>query len=217
VRQRVLGLLDRSEAYRALPPDKRRQVAHNTARVASYLVDPARLVSQEFARPLLAPNELLHAVDFPSFVGGLIDGVFGAIVNASIQQMEAYAELVKHAAKSVSSFEADSITDSSARTVLLTRFPHLLCASPNGRLRLAQGLTLGRSDRAYLSRSLGLRRTWPATGSTAALRGLVTAVRRRTARERQKAFALVLAMGINRIVATRGVVRPTGRQRTHLD
>lgn len=208
MRQRVRDLLERSAAYSALPPDKRRQVAHNTVRVASYLVDPDRLISQEFASPLLVTNDLLAAVNFPSFVGGLINGVFGAIVNASIQQMEAYAALVEHASKSVTKFAADNITDAAAQAELVTKFPHMFCRSANGRLRIAEGLTLSRSDHACLARSLDLRRPWPALDSPDLLRGLVEAVRRRTARERQKAFALVLAMGINRIVVTDGRIRP---------
>ncbi|HEY0856816.1 MAG TPA: hypothetical protein VGE16_07155 [Albitalea sp.] len=38
---------------------------------------------------------LVGAVDFPSFVGGLVQNVFHAIVTASIQQMRAYAEIAR--------------------------------------------------------------------------------------------------------------------------
>lgn len=204
VRPQVRGLLQRSAAYRSLPPEKRRQVAHDTVRVASYLADPDRLVSSEFANPVLSPNDLLAAVSFPSFVTGLINGVFGAIVNASTQQMEAYAELVARASKSVSDFAADTITDGKARAELVARFPHLFCRSGNGGLRLATSKSFSRSDLAHLRRTLGLRRSPPAPDSQNALRDLVLAVRRRTARERQRSFALALSMGINRIVVTDG-------------
>src|SRR5689334_1426813 len=43
----------------------------------------------------------LNAIDFPGFVASLIQGTFQAIVDASIQQMEAYAELLKNVASSV--------------------------------------------------------------------------------------------------------------------
>ena len=204
VRPQVRGLLERSAAYRSLPPEKRRQVAHDTVRVASYLADPDRLVSCEFANSVLSPNDLLGAVNFPSFVAGLINGVFGALVNASIQQMEAYAKLVAHASKSVSDFAADTITDGKARAELVATFPHLFCRSGNGRLRLAAGRWLSRADLAHLRRTLGLRRSSPALDSQSGLRDLVQAVRRRTARERQRSLALALSMGINRIVVTDG-------------
>lgn len=80
MRPKVRDLLENSPAYRSLPPDKRSHVAHDTVRVATYLVDRHRLTSQELASPVLAPNDPLTAVNFPSFVTGLSNGVFGAIV-----------------------------------------------------------------------------------------------------------------------------------------
>ena len=158
VRPKVRDLLERSAAFRSLPPDKRRQVAHDTVRVASYLADPDRLISQEFASPVLVPNDLLATVDFPLFVSGLINGVFGAIVNASIQQMEAYAELMAQVASSVSDFAADKITGSMARAELVTTFPHLFCRSGQGGLRLARG-------RCRVVRTLRIwRRHWVCVG-----------------------------------------------------
>lgn len=204
MRPKVRDLLERSPAYRSLPTDKRRQVARDTVRVASHLVDPDRLVSQEFASPVLTPNDLVTAVNFPSFVSGLIDGVFGAIINTSIRQMEAYAKLVAHAAASVSEFEADKITGSMARAELLKTFPHLLCKSGKGSLRLLAGTSSSRSSIAHLAHTLGLRRPWPVLNSPDRLRILVTAVRHRMARERQKSLAVVMMMGINRIVVTNG-------------
>ncbi len=203
-RQAVRQLLGRSPAFRALPADERRQIAHDTVRVASYLSDPDRLVSEEFASPVLSPNDLVAAVDFPSFVSGLIHGVFGAIVNASIQQMEAYAKLVAHAAASVSGFAADKITGRRAQTELVTRFPYVFRASGRAGLQLVSPASLGRADVAHVVQAVGLRRPRPAFDSRDGLQLLVTAVRRRIARERQHALALALAMGINRIVVTGG-------------
>ena len=42
---------------------------------------------------------LLRAVDFPTFVSRLIQGVFHAIVESSIEQMEAYGTLVADVAR----------------------------------------------------------------------------------------------------------------------
>ena len=46
-------------------------------------------------------DALLAAVDFPSFVAGLIQSVFGAIVNAAVKRMEAYAALITAVSLSV--------------------------------------------------------------------------------------------------------------------
>src|SRR4051812_4179660 len=52
---------------------------------------------------------LVKEVDFPAFVNGLINGVFQAIVDTSIEQMRAYAELVANVAKSAEDFMNDNI------------------------------------------------------------------------------------------------------------
>ena len=58
---------------------------------------------------------MVNKVDFPGFVGGLIEGVFNAIVKASIDQMEAYGELVANVAKSVDEYMRDNISEGQAR------------------------------------------------------------------------------------------------------
>ena len=69
---------------------------------------------------------LVAAVDFPMFVSGLIQGVFQAIVDASIQQMEAFAELVKNVSKSVDEYMRDNVTENQARDYLADRYPDQL-------------------------------------------------------------------------------------------
>jgi hypothetical protein len=94
---------------------------------------------------LAAPeNDLVAKVDFPSFVQGLIQGTFQAIVDASIEQMDAYGKLIAEAAASVDQFAKDRITDDKARHVLDSpqaagRLPGLKKArTPAERLRLAR-------------------------------------------------------------------------------
>src|SRR5215212_1137585 len=106
VRQGVRDLLASTASYNVLPADRRRKIAKDTVRVAAYMVDPQGLLTAEFRSPLLAGvvlsetgrrsagfgkpvldaiqmsprsmDNLLAAVDFPSFVADLIQGVFGA-------------------------------------------------------------------------------------------------------------------------------------------
>src|SRR3954452_6379962 len=65
----------------------------------------------------------LNAIDFPSFVASLIQGTFKAIVDASIQQMEAYAELVKNIAGTVDQFMQDNVTENNAKDYLADEHP----------------------------------------------------------------------------------------------
>src|SRR5438067_1271602 len=75
---------------------------------------------------------MIRDVNFPSFVAGLIDGVFNAIVTASIKQMDAYAEMLKNVAKSVDDFMKDNISENSARDYLANKYPDNLEVDTGG-------------------------------------------------------------------------------------
>src|SRR5262249_23633475 len=64
----------------------------------------------------------LNAIDFPAFVASLIHGTFQAIVDASIQQMEAYAELLKNVARTVDQFMTDNVSEGTAKDYLADRY-----------------------------------------------------------------------------------------------
>jgi len=87
----------------------------------------ARMVRavEQIARYGAGAGGFIEAVDFPAFVSGLVQGVFQAIVDASIAQMEAYAELVDSVAKSVDEFTRDHVSGEQARASLLERHPEL--------------------------------------------------------------------------------------------
>ena len=74
VRAEVRYVLWRSPVFRSLSPEKRQEIEDDTCRVA---------------------RDLVQEIDFPYFVSALIRGTFGAIVNASLLQMEDYADLVR--------------------------------------------------------------------------------------------------------------------------
>jgi hypothetical protein len=70
-----------------------------------------------------ALTEAVRGVDFPGFVAGLIDGVFNAIVTASIKQMEAFAELLRNVAKSLDEYMKDNVSENQARDYLAEKYP----------------------------------------------------------------------------------------------
>jgi len=71
-------------AFEALPPEGQREIARNTVNVVD----------------AIAAEEAQEA-DLPAFVESLLQGTFHAIVDSSIEQMKAYAELVKSVAESL--------------------------------------------------------------------------------------------------------------------
>lgn len=66
---------------------------------------------------------LSDEIDFPKFVAALVHGTFDAIVEASIRQMEAFAELVSAVAKSAEDFTRENITPNQARDWLVAHYP----------------------------------------------------------------------------------------------
>jgi hypothetical protein len=109
VRNTVMELLDRSLSFRSLPPERRREVVSGTVTLAIAMAE--------------AEGAVLHEVDFPAFVRDLVHGVFDAIVDASIQQMEAYADMVAGVARSVDRFLEENVSDHDARAWLDTTLP----------------------------------------------------------------------------------------------
>jgi len=67
----------------------------------------AQQAGRERASASTAPT-LVGSVDFPTFVADLIKRTFDAIVDASIQQMEAYIELLRNVAKPAEEFMRDN-------------------------------------------------------------------------------------------------------------
>lgn len=150
-------------------------------------------------------GNLVKTVDFPDFVSGLIQGVFQAIVDASIQQMEAYGELLAATAKSVSEFASDHITDDQAREHVASRFPgavRMEAAEEGGRRLVATDDGQGSPALSQYVRNSG-----PVDLSSAeSEQKLVLAAKLEMARQRQKLMALMVMLGINRIVVTNGKI-----------
>jgi len=209
VRQSLQPLLDASPAYRSMQPDAQRTLADNMARIGAYLVQPEEIRADHLPGALvMVPAEaagitdLLADVNFPQFVADLIQGVFQAIVNSSVQQMAAYSELVKNVAHTVDQFIASGISDDDARDWLAIAFPDCLIRDSAGALRLQAG--------AHCVEELPRFRLLPLPGPLRELgpadieKKLVPAARRRLAAQRQQLAVSMVLMGINRIVVTKG-------------
>lgn len=118
-------LLKRSPAFAALGASHQRELATNMVSVAGYLAEPATSLPSQ-------ANDFVRAVDFPDFVAQLIDGVFNAIVSASVQQMHAYGDLLKAVTESIDDFVDCNVTDGQARDYLTQKFPHIAPPKDDG-------------------------------------------------------------------------------------
>jgi hypothetical protein len=231
VRHEVNRVLGASSAWKELDTKQRAQFAKNMLKVGHYLAkDPGWLerTGTTTARAL-GPGEdiqkrlaekpgqvdfqasamaegvqgfrnLVSAVDFPQFVSGLIQGVFQAIVDASIQQMEAFGELLAATAKSVDQFASDHISDDSAREQIASRYPSLVRVERSeGASRL---VPIEDADLSALAPLAGQRGTDVSDPETEL--AMVQAAKLEMAQQRQRMMALMVMLGINRIVVTNG-------------
>jgi hypothetical protein len=153
-------------------------------------------------------EDTLNAIAFPTFVADLIKGTFQAIVDASIQQMEAYALLLSNVAKTVDDFMSDNISDNNARDWLVGAYPQsveLDTSSGTPKVRPKAGAE-DSANQPNFRRDLNLSEDVSIDESSVE-EMLVPAARRKLAQMRQQTLATMVLMGMNRIVVTRGRIK----------
>ena len=170
-------------------------------------------------------GEMVRKVDFPAFVSGLIQNVFQAIVDSSIEQMRAYGELLANVAKTVDQFAQDNITENNARDWLADRYAGELeiqtesagfgfaddgfgddDAKPQPKLAPAAGVDDPNALLKRIAEELQMAKVPTDLSDPAQERLLVQAARLQIARSRQQLLSSMVILGINRIVVTDGQI-----------
>jgi hypothetical protein len=157
----------------------------------------------------------LDAIDFPNFVSGLIQGTFQAIVDSSVQQMQAYAEMLKQVASTVDQFMTENVSDGMARDFLADRYGNLIERDNSaGVPRLAVNNSPPSGELPSFFSDLGF--SAPDDLSDDTLEDVVVpAARRSLAEQRQQTLATMVLMGINRVVVNDGEI--TAKLMFHVD
>ena len=88
-------------------------------RVAEFIVAGPRGDTIPTTATLAA--ELTNNVDFPAFVSALVQGVFQAMVGASVQQMDAYRALLDEATKAIDAYVQHDDDDDATSAAPATR------------------------------------------------------------------------------------------------
>jgi hypothetical protein len=149
----------------------------------------------------------LNAIDFPSFVASLIQGTFKAIVDASIQQMEAYAELLKNVAKTVDQFMNDNVTDGQVKDYLADEHPDVFTKDTSGGAPVLRANSNGSGPAPLPSFLQDLGFQAPQDIDEASVDDvIVPATKRALAEQRQQTLATMVLMGINRVVVDDGEI-----------
>jgi len=157
-------------------------------------------------------RQVLDAVDFPSFVAGLIHGTFQSIVDATAQQVREYAKLVADLSKSVDEFTRDNVSHNQARDYLADKHPQdlMLVLPPPGQQGVQPRLTPRPRQRGQAG-SPGWLSDYGLGGeelSPELIEGpLLSAARRNIGEDRLRTLSTLVLMGVNRVVIDDGQLR----------
>ena len=170
--------------------------------------EPPPPPAEEFA-PRAANNvarvtrDTLQAISFPTFVADLIKGTYFAIVQATIQQMEAFGKLLANVAQTVDEFMGANISENQARDFLVSSYPsHFEIATGEDGPRVKARDNAPDSAPDFKS-AFGLQEDAEIDADEPE-EGLVPAARRKLAQNRHQMLAAMVMMGIQRIVVTSG-------------
>jgi hypothetical protein len=168
----------------------------------------------------LAENtgRLADEIGFGAFVAGLVHSTFSAIVDATIKQMEEFADLVRTLARNVEDFTRDNVTENQARDLLVQRHPHDLQLVPEsdvGDSGEGSGAGVGTGYKITVRQSADGEARSPTWLSDYGLGGreldddlaeqeLVPAARRVAGEDRMQLLATMVLLGMNRVVVRDG-------------
>lgn len=173
----------------------------------------------ESPRPRQAATETLAAragalsdeIDFPAFVAGLVHGTFDAMVDASIRQMETYADLVSTVARGLDDFTRDNVSRGQVIDWLSERYPRDLVREVpldgSGEPRLVPrggGEEEGEEQSPAWLADFGIEGE-PLTDEVIEEQ-LIPAARRHVGESRLKSLATMVLLGLNRIVVKDGTI-----------
>jgi hypothetical protein len=156
---------------------------------------------------------LLREVNFPTFVSGLIEGVFSSIVKSSIDQMRAYQDMIAAVAQSLHQFMDDHVSPNQGRDNMVDQFPDLFeigtdewgdSGEPRLKLRadVDEQEALKRVNNKLEFENGALKSLDFSDENVES--ALIENSRIQLARQRQQLMASLVLMGINRIVVTDG-------------
>src|SRR5262245_17144466 len=167
-----------------------------------------RFQAEGIAAGVTQVGRMINEVNFPAFVASLLKGTFQAIVDASIQQMKAYGELVQSVAMSLNDFRDQNVSPEQGAQHLVSKYPKtfqmgfLENGDPGATLRPGADL----DNLPDFMKDFGLGSPVDDIEDPEVMERLVSAARAAVARGRQQLLAATVLKGINRIIATDGKI-----------
>jgi hypothetical protein len=231
VRRRVRDLLQQSDGWGASDPQDRRRVAKrmvDVGMIAAGLLAEDKRITDEVERSARARRGLAQAqaagdqlgmqatrsaadtleavkdaIDFPTYVGSLITGVFQAILTSSVTQVGALGEMLDNVAATADEFAEGSVSDTEVTRWAVQKF-RWMTADDSGTLQIRPGVEI--SDHAgELQTALSASSSEVGGIDPSDLDSTLTPlIRRKLGRDKQTALASMVQMGLQRIVVDEG-------------
>jgi hypothetical protein len=149
-----------------------------------------------------AIQDIKNAIDFPTYVSSLISGVFRAITESSIKQVESLIDLLDHVSQPAEDFAAAEIATDAAAVWAAARFPFLTAGD---------GALSVRGDADLSDHKPEIKRALAATAAEVdaiddsdLVDTLLPLVRRKLGRDRQGLLATLIQLGLQRVVVDDG-------------
>jgi hypothetical protein len=214
VEQRMLGvslaaagLLEQEKDITAALSRKRAATPTVTALAAG---DINRQTAVQNAAGILKATR--DAIDFPGFVTSLINGVFQAIQNSSIQQLQAVLDLLEAVSTSVGDFAKNQIGQQRAAAWAVSRFGAFQVDGEGDELQLSVKDDAEMPSPEELKAALGATEDEVSTVSEGDLaQTLLPLVQRKLARDRQAMLSTMIMMGLQRVVVDDGSIHASMR------
>lgn len=150
---------------------------------------------------------LSDEIDFPAFVASLVHGTFDAIVDSSIKQMEAYADLVAAVSKPLDQFAQENVTAGQARGWLVEQYPRdVTLIDEGGEFRLAPLVQPGSEEAAMPAWLADFGEDGNELTADLLEDSILPQARERLAQQRLSTLSTMVLMGMQRVVIKDGSI-----------
>jgi hypothetical protein len=194
-----------------------REIVEPAAPVANATPAPDATTRKEMATDAIGrrAGALSDELDFPAFVASLMHGTFDAMVDSSIRQMQAFADLVAAVAKPLEQFTQENVSVNQARDYLVEQHPRdIALASSDGEMTLVpvtrptsdDGFTSGDDDAASPRWLADYGHDGAQLTPEFLEQELLPVARARVARSRLQTLSTMVLLGMNRIVIKDGTI-----------
>lgn len=149
---------------------------------------------------------LMDEIAFPTFVASLLHGTYDAIVDASIKQVEGFADLVSAVAKPLDQFASENVTTGQVRAWVVEQYPQDVTLIQDGGSYTLAPLRSSESDAASPLWLGDFNLAGEDLTAELLEERVVPAARERVAQNRLSTLSTMVLLGMQRVVIKDGTI-----------